>query len=100
VGQIILFGDLGFWFCLKIRKKTISSQRIINMSKQHRNKKSIPKESGAREYWEWEDVWLVNDGANVKRETKNWILQNNKKPTISITFVNILFMLYVFCLLN
>lgn len=70
------------------------------LDKTAHEQKYYPEESGAREYWEWEDVWLVNHGAKVKRETKNWIHQNNKKPTISITFVIILFMLYVFCLLN
>jgi hypothetical protein len=36
------------------------------LEKEHN--KTIPKESGEREYREWEDVWLVN-GAKVKRET-------------------------------
>jgi hypothetical protein len=64
---------------------------MINMTQEHGGHS---EESGAREYWEWEDVWLVNDCAEVKRETQNWILQNNKKRTISITVVIINYSCY------
>ena len=81
-----LYSDLGYWFILKQQKdnKLLRNDKHDTISHEHGDHS---EESGAREYWEWEDVWLVNDGAEVKRETQNWILQNNKKRTISITVV-------------
>ena len=81
-----LYSDLGYWFILKHQKdnKLLRNDKHDTRSHEHGGHS---EESGAREYWEWEDVWLVNDGAEVKRETQNWILQNNKKRTISITVV-------------
>jgi len=74
-------------FIWSYRISVSNKQKDNKLSKNDKHDKTAheqedhPEESGAREYWEWEDVWLVNDGAKVKRETKNWILQNNKKPT-------------------
>ena len=81
-----LYSDLGYWFILKQQKanKLLRNDKHDKRSHEHGGHS---EGSGAREYWQWEDVWLVNDGAEVKRETQNWILENNKKQTISITVV-------------